>query len=181
MPLSLPNNNNRLNNQTSRYTLNIMIYTKNFFNFIIFFLLAILFLLLDISAFTILQKKIVFSLLCLYVVLLFKKSKMSYLAILSLFMSLETFLLYGQTIYFLFFLILLSIITVKLYTLLHKNYFFPHLFIVSIVAIEQIILEPRLFNISTISPYTIEKICVNLLIVAIFLKYLPKGKQGNRL
>jgi len=144
-------------------------------------LLAILFLLLDISMFTILQKKIVLGVLCFYTIMLFNQSKTQYLLYITLMLSFETFLLYGHIFYFLLYIIPLSLISVKSYHILHKNAFVPYLFIVLIIGIEQLILEPKLFSLSSISPYTIEKICVNLLIVAIFLKYLPKGRQGNRL
>ena len=158
-----------------------MIHTKKLFNNINILLLAILFLLLDISLFSILQKKVVFSLLCFYTILLFNQSKTTYLACGALFLSIETFLLYGQSLYFLAFIIPLSFISLKLSTFLHRGYILPYIFTLAIITLEQYVLEPRIFSLTTISPYTIEKICVNILIVAIFLKYIPKGKLGDRL
>jgi len=158
-----------------------MIYPKKILKTGKILLFAILFLLLDITIFTILQKKTALLLLCFYTLMLFNQPKAKYLVYICLFISLETFLFYGHTYSLLLFIAPLSIVTVKISHILHENRILPYLFVTAIIAFEQFILEPQVFNVKAISPYTIEKICVNLLIVAIFLKYLPKGKLGDRL
>jgi len=138
-------------------------------------------LLLDIGVFTIFGETTIDSLLCFYAVILFRHSTIATLLISLFFISLKHFLYFSKPIVPFLCLLLLSYLGSKTQKYLHKTTFLPHLFIILFLALEGFMIEPHLFGVTASFGCTFYKICVNLLLVAMFLKYSPKGKLGDHL
>jgi len=143
--------------------------------------IATLFLFLDISIFTLFGNNIAALLLCFYTIILFRRPKITILAFIIFLMSVQHFLLYGQIKSLIIYLIPLSFLASTAQKHLRKSNTLPYLFAALCIAIDGLAIEPYIFGVKINFGYTFCKICANLLVVAIFLKFLPKGKLGNRL
>ena len=142
--------------------------------------LSALLLFVDASVFTIFGSNILYSLLCFYTLILFFQPKIAPLVLIGIILPLESFA-YSHNV-FLFFVIitLLSFMAKWAQKMLSRTSFLPYLFVLLFITTEQLVIEPHI-DINVQKNYTIYKICVNLLMLVIFLKYFTKGKLGDRL
>jgi len=143
--------------------------------------IAIILFFADISIFTIFSKNISMLTLCVYTVLLLYQDKKLPLLFTGFLLSLQSFLFYGTIWQIFAYIIPLSILGRWATILFQKRSFVLYLLIILFITIDQVFIVPSFFAIETQKAYTFYKICANILMIAIFLKYLPKGKQGNRL
>jgi len=154
---------------------------KLIFKNVYIFPISLLLFLLDVSTFTLLGTHTFCLLLCFYTTILFI-DKISYQLILIMIpLSYQSFIFYGNGALFLAYILPVSIVALKARKVIHRRSVLPYLTITTMLLIQQCIIEPKIFDSHIVWGCTIKRICVSLLVVAMFLKYLPKGKQGDRL
>ena len=143
--------------------------------------IAIVLFFADISIFTLLNKNIAALTLCFYTVILLFQDKKFPMIFLGFLLSLQSFLFYGTIFKTAVYMIPLSILSRWAIILFQKRSFVLYLLIILFIGIDTIFMEPSFFGTEVQKAYTFYKICGNILMIAIFLKCLPEGKQGDRL
>jgi len=143
--------------------------------------ISVLLLIIDLSFSTIVGKNTLHLLLCFYIIVLHRQSKLSKLILVGLILSLESFVYYDTTIPFLSYIIPLSLIYIRTKRTFQKTAILPYLFLLLYMLIGQLLVEPYILTIAPVKGYTFEQICANLLMLVIFLKFWPKGSLGSRL
>jgi len=143
--------------------------------------LALLFFLIDITIFTLFNIYISALTLSFYSILLLYQNKTAPLVFLLFLLSLQSFLFYGCIWPTFAYIIPLSILGRWANVLFKKIPFVLYSLIGLFIAIQGCFIEPYFFDTEIQKAYTFYKICVNILMIVIFLKYLPKGKLGDRL
>lgn len=171
---------NNLESYTLRYTLGIMMNKMITLRGYIY-PIALLLLFIDISSFTLINLDIVSLLLCLYTVVLFRQEKAAPLIFIAVLLSLKSFLLYGHKGIFLISILTMSLLFIQAKTIIHKTATLPYIFLSLCIIFQDLVIEPCILGFEIIPSCTFYKIFANLLITAIFLKYLSKGNLGDRL
>jgi len=138
---------------------------------------TILFFLADITLFTLFDTQILSFLLCFYTIVLLKQNQKLPIMFCLFTISLHSFLFYGQISPILYYIVPLSVLLRWVYAILNKSPIILYTALVAFVLTEQLFIGAY----SMQKHYTFYGICGNILVIAIFLKYLPKGKLGNRL
>ena len=155
----------------------VIITYKNLF----LFSLLVLFLLVDVSMFTLFNTNISALLLCLYTIVLLYQNRLFPMMLSGLFVSLHFFLFYGSIAPLFTYLLPLSILARWAKIIIRKESIIPFLFLALTIAAEHLFIMPSVFGTKPLKLCTFYKICGNLLMLVIFLKYVPKGRRGNRL
>jgi len=143
--------------------------------------IAILLFFLDISFFTLFNKDISALTLCFYTVVLLYQDKKLPMFFVGFLLSLQSFLFYGTIFKTAAYIIPLSILGRWTTIVFQKRSFALYLLIILFIGIDQVFIEPSFFGTEVQKTYTFYKICANILMIVIFLKCLPEGKQGDRL
>jgi len=143
--------------------------------------ILVVFLFVDISIFTIFDANISALLLCLYTIILLYQNKKLPMALAIFFVSLQFFVFYGNIYLLLSYLIPISLLARWAKITIRKESVITYVFLAMLIMIEQVFVAPYVFGVNALKTYTFYKICGNILMLAIFLKYLPKGKLGDRL
>jgi len=145
------------------------------------FPILVAFLLADMSIFTLCGHNATALLLCLYVTIVLFQNKKLLMAIAAFFVSLQFFVFYGNIHLLLAYLIPISVLARWAKIIIRKESVIPYMLLAILIMIEQLCVIPCLFGVKALKTYTFYKICGNILMLAIFLKCLPRGKQGDRL
>jgi len=143
--------------------------------------ILLFFLFADLTIFTIFGHNISALLLCAYIITLLFGNNILSILLAAFFVSLEFFALYGNVFILISYLVPLSVLAHRAKITIRKESVIPYLLLALLIMIEQLLVVPCLFGVKALGAYTFYKICGNILMLVIFLKFLPKGKQGDRL
>lgn len=146
-----------------------------------FYLIILLLFIVDIFSFSLLEKQIVYGLLCFYCISLYKETSIFQLFAICLLIALESSFHYN-----IFGLQLVYILPITLIGFQSQKTFYgfsiqPYILLICCLLIECLVIEPFGLKIPTISAYTPVKIIANIIVLwCISLIDNSQGKLGNR-
>lgn len=138
------------------------------------YLLSLVLCMADVLAVGFFEHKILLSLLCLYTTTLFHHHKQFFLIFISLLLATQALMLGASFNQQLFIIIPLSIVALKIQSLLRDTQWLPYLFLVIALVIPHL-LNPNLpFTSIRGILFIFAQICVNLIVLLLFEKTLSQ-------
>lgn len=145
-----------------------------------FYLYSLLFFFLDIILYGLLQKKIIHIVLCIFSIFIFRTSSKNIVIFLMLLLTLEGLLdmyVYGIPLFYLIPITFLAVLTRAVL----QHYSTIPLYIALIACLFSHTFFLGYFNTAPrLSYYTFYEIFANMILLFVFLKFLFKGRLGNR-
>lgn len=127
-----------------------------------FYILAILLFIIDVSAFSFLEKQVLYGLLCLFCLQIIQPPAPGRLAFLAALLSLESFLYYGRFGIQLVFLIPLAVLGYILQELFYKKGLLAPVLLLIALLVQSIGIEYGVLGLTPSLGYTFSKIFVTL-------------------
>ncbi len=138
------------------------------------YLFALLLLTIDTIFMGIFEQQMVYSLLCFYAVFLLKTDRSSTLVYMLLLLACQSVVVDGYFGLSLFYLLPLSIITLEAKNLFNTTAWLPYAFISTSILSHELFIKQYLLHIPAIPLFILSTICVNLIVAAVFEKYLSQ-------